>query len=526
MEQEEICDYCKDNIEKNLNPENPVCDGMYCELAEEEYIESLKEKDTPMKKFDKNLFKDVSQDTIDKYINTCKKIIENYEENKGSDSICIGIGCFSDSCIFQFIKSHECAFKNRKERYELCKEFLKEFDKPTKKEPKFKVGDKVRLRKDVKSVSSEIEEFRYVKEPGEVVAISINGNVEVLHKDFISNDLRWFFSPENLEKVEDENKKEPKFKVGDKVVPHQKTAGSHLSNSTVWKKARLNNQPCLCISHVSKNYTGSQKYVCRNIIGGGGDYFNEEDLTLYKEEGTPKFKKGDKVKVVRKVEVNENGTVNWDGLGRMDKSIGKIGTIKDINPTDVTVILDDESLRPILTSNCWAYLPECLELVEDPENEKKFEFNIGDIVTHKRTNYRGGVYEITDYITEGKMEYKVKTIKQGIQNLSTTRGKFLTLVKKICENCKWKRKKEGNGGTCLGCTPINREEWQYSEQTKVSFDIYESTVIDAPTMWDISFSFKTHEDTEEEILDKLLSSTDLDEQDTLLDKLLGIEGEK
>ena len=40
-----LCDYCRSNIDMNLNPQNPVCEGWYCDEALEEWLEEETEAD-------------------------------------------------------------------------------------------------------------------------------------------------------------------------------------------------------------------------------------------------------------------------------------------------------------------------------------------------------------------------------------------------------------------------------------------------------------------------------------------------
>ena len=76
-----------------------------------------------------------------------------------------------------------------------------------------------------------------------------------------------------------------KFKVGDKVVPVDKTVWGDLSQSGSWKKAQAKNQPFLFVNVVGYVRQGGEivPYLCSDIIKQSGDYFNESDLIPYVE---------------------------------------------------------------------------------------------------------------------------------------------------------------------------------------------------------------------------------------------------
>lgn len=66
-----------------------------------------------------------------------------------------------------------------------------------------------------------------------------------------------------------------KFKVGDKVVPHSKSRNGVLISSEAWQNAQKINQPFLYIVNIRDDF------YCCDEGDGGGDHFNESDLTLY-----------------------------------------------------------------------------------------------------------------------------------------------------------------------------------------------------------------------------------------------------
>jgi hypothetical protein len=69
-----------------------------------------------------------------------------------------------------------------------------------------------------------------------------------------------------------------KLVVGNKYVPHQKTAyGTGLESSGVWKRAQKNKQPYLY--YLGTNTEGYRRFS--DSMDGAADYFNEDDVTPY-----------------------------------------------------------------------------------------------------------------------------------------------------------------------------------------------------------------------------------------------------
>lgn len=87
---------------------------------------------------------------------------------------------------------------------------------------------------------------------------------------------------------EKKSKPEPRFKVGDKVVPVSKSVCGPLSASMSWKRARDKGQPFIYVTMVGSNIVCHEKPTLNN-----GDYFLESDLRPYVEPLKPKFKVGD-----------------------------------------------------------------------------------------------------------------------------------------------------------------------------------------------------------------------------------------
>jgi hypothetical protein len=86
----------------------------------------------------------------------------------------------------------------------------------------------------------------------------------------------------------------PKFKIGDKVVPHSKTATGYrndLTSCSKWRKAREIGQPFLYVIEITFNHFAEAEdeliYALSqsNDITSGGNYYREEDFELYIEYG-------------------------------------------------------------------------------------------------------------------------------------------------------------------------------------------------------------------------------------------------
>jgi len=71
-----------------------------------------------------------------------------------------------------------------------------------------------------------------------------------------------------------------KFKIGDKVVPIDKTRGNGLRSSAHWAMARDMNQPFLYVNSCGSEHVYACGYSKSTV---SGDFFNEVDLILYEE---------------------------------------------------------------------------------------------------------------------------------------------------------------------------------------------------------------------------------------------------
>lgn len=91
------------------------------------------------------------------------------------------------------------------------------------------------------------------------------------------------------------------MKIGDKVVPINKTFMGPLDRSNMWRKACVKAQPFLYLVEKKK----SNLWICHYNEGNeGGDYFVESDLVPYtpEKEMLP-FKRGDIVEVTNDLDI-------------------------------------------------------------------------------------------------------------------------------------------------------------------------------------------------------------------------------
>jgi hypothetical protein len=70
-----------------------------------------------------------------------------------------------------------------------------------------------------------------------------------------------------------------KYKIGDKVVPFQKTVGWDFQDSIIWEEAKSKGQNYLFIKRYDEN--GNYYVLGDNKDEISGDYFNEDDFYLY-----------------------------------------------------------------------------------------------------------------------------------------------------------------------------------------------------------------------------------------------------
>ena len=103
------------------------------------------------------------------------------------------------------------------------------------------------------------------------------------------------------EKEVEAPKPEPKFKVGQKVIPVSKTVPGWINRAPNWNICGGKEQGFLYVRYISSDLTEEHQritYVCgAPKTGEGGDYYFESDLRPYVEPPKSKFKVGDIVKI-------------------------------------------------------------------------------------------------------------------------------------------------------------------------------------------------------------------------------------
>lgn len=164
-----------------------------------------------------------------------------------------------------------------------------------------KQGDKVRVSKDIPMFYRRYNSYRVFEVEHQVV--DIEDGIALL--DSIPSKYVTTIPCKYLVKV-DAEAKEPKFKVGDKVV--------RKNVSTI--------RTIISIDYVDDDEAPTYYYNTVDSQGNNPMDFLESELILY-IESTPKYKKGDRVKICSKnaerfgcvgtiLEVHDNGTVDVD----------------------------------------------------------------------------------------------------------------------------------------------------------------------------------------------------------------------
>ena len=168
-----------------------------------------------------------------------------------------------------------------------------------------KVGDKVRVREDAPSMFRSGFNHVYTAYISKVLDVDDGNAIIEMTMANMQCQERIIIPTKYLVKVEDEAK-EAKFKVGDKVV--------RKNVSTV--------RTIISIDYEDDDKDPSYYYNTVDSQGNNPMDFVESELILY-TESTPKYKKGDRVKICSKdaarfgcvgtiLEVHENGTVDVD----------------------------------------------------------------------------------------------------------------------------------------------------------------------------------------------------------------------
>lgn len=172
-------------------------------------------------------------------------------------------------------------------------------EKKVESKPKFKVGDRVRVKEDLNAASRYDEgcyfDLDMAKYRGKTGVITKEYSEDRFYLDLTGN--RWRWSPSMLEPAEPP-KPVPRFSVGDKVVPVSKTVPGFerdIELDIYWRKSK--ERGYLFVVGIEESLTksaGKTVYMCNYpkdaIIG---NYFLESDLRPYVEpekEPTPEPK--------------------------------------------------------------------------------------------------------------------------------------------------------------------------------------------------------------------------------------------
>lgn len=90
------------------------------------------------------------------------------------------------------------------------------------------------------------------------------------------------------------------------------------------------------------------------------------------EDKKVKFRVGDRVKIVNKAR-------NWDTVGKMDKWLGKIMTIREVGRDFARM---EEDIKEGICEAGWVWNFECLELIESNNNSKSIHITFDNNITH------------------------------------------------------------------------------------------------------------------------------------------------
>lgn len=264
-------------------------------------------------------------------------------------------------------------------------------EKKVESKPKFKVGDRVKVREDLEVDSRYDDGCRFTADMG-----PYRGKTGVITKDYsgarFSLDIdrsRWRWSPSMLEPAE-HPKPTPRFSVGDKVVPVSKTVPGFerdiaIDPDSSWRRSQKRGYFFVVGINEHKTKENGDRTVyfyCCNAdeTESCGSFYFESDLRPYEEPTkaelkpeykSPAFKIGDRVKAVK-------ATRGWGYVKH-----GDIGIIAEVpsNPHDCYA-------ADFPTQKNWWGNKECFELVTNCEELSKPAFKVGDrVVPH------GGIEE-------------------------------------------------------------------------------------------------------------------------------------
>lgn len=134
------------------------------------------------------------------------------------------------------------------------------------------VGDYYYVSSISEDHARKLRELKYASRPRKCT--SLRGKFK-LEKDCYRYMKYWVKENEGM-KIED-------IKVGMKVVPHSKTAGSgSLSTSPVWRHCREKHQPYMIALEIRED----GRITCDEYESDYGDFFDVSDLTPYEEKYT------------------------------------------------------------------------------------------------------------------------------------------------------------------------------------------------------------------------------------------------
>lgn len=269
---------------------------------------------------------------------------------------------------------------------DLCKKLIL-LDDIKEEIPIFKIGDRVK----VVNVGKGLKGFMEVGDTGIIKSINSDDVSVIPDKD--TSDY-WYVLPSELELV----KEIPyEYKIGDKVVPHSKTAVGfevrNIKNEGNWENALEINQPYLYVNGFDKDKAENKVLVLGDTIRRNrGNFYLPSDVTLYVEaiEETPKFKVGDKVKLI--------STNPKHGFGSV--KTGDTGKIVRIEINDIYV--------DFKIGYNWHGLAEEFELVEElpvevKEEIKVEEFTKGDKIYRIKDGSYQTLVGIFDHIESNKV---------------------------------------------------------------------------------------------------------------------------
>ena len=186
-----------------------------------------------------------------------------------------------------------------------------------------------------------------------------------------------------------------KFKIGDKVVPINKTRGQGLYASVNWAMAKDMNQPFLYVNGLDCENAYTCGYSTVN-----GDFFNEDDLVLY-EENTIDLNLSNLPKITEgQAKVIEHLKESWGELAMINLHLSDLWTderavLNSIEPLDFikaaisgyeivekdlewTITLDEFHLGSLVIRSNWDTWEKCKEQLtsERPISKDNGQFHL------------------------------------------------------------------------------------------------------------------------------------------------------